>query len=268
MAITIQEREAGRSDTGNTIVRSYTLRTTAGEDEVAVKAALMSAVPATIGTKVLQIAESTVEEQASSVWYGTAVYAPPQFLAREEDTSTLTFEVTGTTQRITQSRATINTYVAPSFTTAVDYKGAINVDGDGIPQGVDILVPTIGYTVNHTFPATKLPGAYAVTLANTVGRVNNATFQGIARRGALLERVVGTRRTDQRWDLSFTFAVSKNETSLTIGSITGIAKAGWDYLWVTYWDRVINGVRVREPVQVNVEQVYEEADFSLLDIGT
>jgi hypothetical protein len=55
--------------------------------------------------------------------------------------------------------------------------------------------------------------------------------------------------------------------TLTIGSITGIEKKGHEYLWVRYWDQVVDATLLKRPTHVYVNQVYPEADFSLLGIG-
>jgi hypothetical protein len=53
-----------------------------------------------------------------------------------------------------------------------------------------------------------------------------------------------------------------------VGSITGIAKSGWDYLWVRYADAEDQKVLVKQPIAVYVERVYESGNFAGLGIGT
>jgi len=52
--------------------------------------------------------------------------------------------------------------------------------------------------------------------------------------------------------------------------IVGIAKGGWQYLWVLYEDEEDADAKrmVKRPAAVYVEQVYREGDFGELGIGT
>jgi hypothetical protein len=68
--------------------------------------------------------------------------------------------------------------------------------------------------------------------------------------------------------LSFKFAASPNMTGLTVGTITGINKGGWNHLWVLYSDNVDQNTLIKRPVAAYVEQVYWPGNFSLLGIGT
>lgn len=71
------------------------------------------------------------------------------------------------------------------------------------------------------------------------------------------------------WDITFKFAQRSNQTGLEIGDLTGIAKKGWEYLWVRYED-VEDGTAnaiVKRPKYVYVEQVYNSGDFSGLGVG-
>ena len=79
----------------------------------------------------------------------------------------------------------------------------------------------------------------------------------------------GNDPTD-RWEISYKFAVSPNQSGLTIGANTGIAKKGWEYLWVQYGDDVdaTAQVLIKKPVAVYVEQVYPFASFGGLGIGS
>lgn len=72
------------------------------------------------------------------------------------------------------------------------------------------------------------------------------------------------------WEITFRFAALPNKTGLTVGDITGIAKKGWEYLWVLYSEEEdTTSKRLRKvPVEVHIEKVYEDDDFADLQIGT
>ena len=80
----------------------------------------------------------------------------------------------------------------------------------------------------------------------------------------------GSKRGEEDWEITFRFAASPNRTGITVGDITGIAKKGWEYLWVRYADAEDAAAKalVKKPVAVYVEKVYEDGDFSGLGIGT
>jgi hypothetical protein len=72
------------------------------------------------------------------------------------------------------------------------------------------------------------------------------------------------------WEITFRFAASLYRTGIVVGEITGIAKKGWQYMWVRYADAEDDAAKaiVKKPVAVYVEKVYEEGDFAGLGIGT
>ena len=48
--------------------------------------------------------------------------------------------------------------------------------------------------------------------------------------------------------------------------ITGIAKKGWDYLWIRYEDSDNLAAKslIKKPASVHVEQVYDTGNLSLI----
>lgn len=78
----------------------------------------------------------------------------------------------------------------------------------------------------------------------------------------------GTKRGGGDWEINYRFAASPNVTGLAVGDITGIAKKGWEYLWVRYSDSedAVAKALVKKPVAVYIEQVYPYGDLGLLGI--
>jgi hypothetical protein len=105
---------------------------------------------------------------------------------------------------------------------------------------------------------------------NLTGKVNNASFKGMAAGECLFLGASGSRRGSEKWEINFRFAGSPNRSGIQIGAITGIAKKGWEYLWVRYADEADATAHalVKKPVGVYIERVYEEGNFSSLGIGT
>jgi hypothetical protein len=135
-------------------------------------------------------------------------------------------------------------------------------------EGVDITVPVYHFSETHYLDDAVVTEPYKGTLFSLTGKVNSGAFRGFAAGECLFLGAAGTKRGQGDWEITFRFAASPNVTGLTIGDITGIAKKGWEYLWVRYADAEDAAAKalVKKPVAVYIEKVYEEGDFSLLGI--
>lgn len=222
---------------------------------------------------------AAVTEEAPTIYYGMRrmqVEAEPlgngiwQVVVPYEgkNETVYTFETGGATAHITQSLGT--TRYATTGSTAPDFFGAIGVNGDSV-DGVDITIPTFNFTETYRFPGSTVSGTYKMALFNLTGKVNNATFRGLAEGEVLFLGASGTKTGIDDWEIAFKFAASPNVSNLALGgNITVAAKPGWDYLWVRFADAEDTSAKalVKRPVAAYVEKVYQRADFSLLGIGT
>jgi hypothetical protein len=156
-----------------------------------------------------------------------------------------------------------------------DFHGAIGVTKDSV-EGVDIGVKVFKFTVTKVFAPGDLP-SYA-DFYNGTWATNDATFtvtdtvtgrtitllagecllQGIDEDGA---------RDDGNVEVTYTFEASPNITNITIGTITGIDKKGWEYIWVYYVPDVSAEWNIQKPDCVRVEQVYDPMDFDPLGLS-
>jgi hypothetical protein len=230
------------------------------EDEDEVLALLEGEAPAAY--KGLVIESTSADPIGGGIWKGRARY---KYI---ESSNEYTFDTGGGTNKITQSISTVNSYPAPGFT-APNFKGAIGVSDDKV-EGVDITTPKFEFSETHRFDNTFVASGYKVLLFQMTGKVNNSSFKGLAAGECLFLGASGTQRGDELWSITFKFSGSQNATGLTIGDITGIAKKGWEYLWVRYIDHEDTAAHmlIKKPVVAVVEQVYLTADFSTLGIGT
>ena len=145
--------------------------------------------------------------------------------------------------------------------------GAIGISGDSV-EGVDITVPVYSFSETHYLPAAFIDGAYKATLFALTGKINGGSFKGFAAGEVLFLGASGSQRGNEDWEISYKFAASPNMTGLSVGTLTGIAKGGWQHLWVLYSDQVDQNTLIKRPIAAYVEQVYWPGDFSLLGIGT
>ena len=175
------------------------------------------------------------------------------------------FETGGTTTHITQAIAETKFGEGPGM------NRAIGLSGDGV-AGVDIIVPQLTWTETYDVPSRYVTTSYITSLHNLCGTVNGSSFRGFLAGEVLFSGASGSQQWDSEkgdgpWNLSFKFSASPNATGLSIGSVTGIAKKGHEYLWVLYEDDVSDDTLLKKPKAVYVNQVYRTANFSGLGIG-
>jgi hypothetical protein len=213
----------------------------------------------------IQIEPEWVDETAGDgQWVVTVRYGirPPS----EVGESSFAFDTSGGTQHITQSLGTVASYAASG--TPPDFGGAVGVTHDSV-EGVDITIPVYSFSETHYLDDAFVTPAYKGTLFNLTGKVNDAAFKGLAAGECLFLGASGAKRGTADWEITYRFAGSPNRTGLVVGPITGIAKKGWEYMWVRYADSedtAANAI-VKKPVAVYIEKVYDEGDFSALGIG-
>lgn len=238
---------------------------TGTDDEATVLSTLASTAPTTwtIGGESVPRQTREVEQLHDDIWIGNVGYSYTNRNNRETGESVFQFNTGGGSQLITQSISTINRYVASG--TAPSFKGAIGVSDNNV-EGTTIIIPRYDFSEVHYIAASTVNDTYKLTLAGLTGKVNNATFKGFSAGEVLFLGASGSMRAKGDWEITFSFSQSPNITGKTIGDITGIAKKGWEYLWVRYKESTDQNTLVKIPASVHIEQVYEEGDFSGLGI--
>jgi hypothetical protein len=186
----------------------------------------------------------------------TVEYGPPNI---DEDDAAIEFDTSGATAHITQAIASIARYAA-SGSTAPDVKGAIGVTKDSV-EGTEIQLPTYKWSETISKKHSEVTQAYRLELANLTGKTNSGSFRGCATGTVLSRGSRGSRRGNGNWEITHSYEFSPALTGITIGDITGIAKGGWEYLWVRYEDAVDGSSAVKRPISVHVDQVYRSASF-------
>lgn len=254
-------REQSAGEQPSVDLRYLVLGTT---EDIEAHSELIAQTPTTYSGLVRQ--STHLERLADDAWEGSVRYgkeAPP-----EVGDSAYSFDTGGGTQHVTQSIATVGVYAAPGIYPP-NFKGAIGATKDGI-EGVDISVPVYNFSETHYIGANLVTGAYKSTLFYLTGTVNNGGFRGFSSGEVLFLGAGGAKRGQDDWEINYRFAASPNVQGLQVGDITGIAKRGWDYLWIRYADAVDNDafMLVKRPLSVYVEQVYPYTNFFGLGIGT
>jgi len=259
MAITFQELFADRTEAVG--VRpsaeiAHLATTSEGEDETAVLLSADATLPPTYNG-LLRTSIAIEERINNAQWRLVASY--------ELKESVWSFDTGGGQQHITQSLSTVGRY-GPGASTKLG--GAINYDGQNV-NGVDIVVPVYAFSETHYFTDAQVTPAYKATLFNLTGTVNNASWRGFSAGEVLFLGASGSKRGNDLWELQFRFSASPNKSDIQVGEITGIAKKGWEYLWVLYAEDVDDTAKsiVKKPIGVHVERVYPTSDFTALGLG-
>jgi len=264
MSVTIDEKFDSRESTigvrSPTVDLLYVVQGT--DDDATVRATVEGAIPAIYGGLVFQ--DYHLAPQGGGIWEVSVRYGKLE--PKETGDSSFSFDTGGGTTHVTQSLQTVGRY-APAGRFAPDFKGAIGVTHDSV-EGTDITVPVYSFTETHYLSIAAVTGSYKAALFLLTGRVNAAPFKGFAAGEVLFLGASGAQRGTEDWEITFRFAASPNAAGLVIGDITGIAKRGWEYLWVRYADAEDEQVLVKQPIAVYVERVYDEGNFAGLGIGT
>lgn len=179
------------------------------------------------------------------------------------------YTTTGGTSHVSHSIATLGAAGA----NIRDFDGGIGWNGDGF-DGVDIITPHAEFSISVNWPKTFFTQAYRLMLANATGAINSAIWQGFAAGCVLFKGVNaqpksfsktlddGSTIKDYYWRATYTFEA--NPASTIVFNNTTLTKRGFDYVWKLSEKTENNGNLESDVVQVNVEQVYPEFDFSLL----
>ena len=183
--------------------------------------------------------------------------------------ASMSFEVGGGTQHITQSLQTVGAYGADGESPP-ETGGAIGVTQDDV-EGVDIKVPTFSWSETHYLDENQVTMAYVNTLFRTYAHVNTLHFRQFAPGEVRFDGARAASRKDSQagdWKVEFSFAASPNRNDIYVGNIGPIKKRGWEYLWVYYEKREDpeTGLTLPQPRAVYVEQVYRWADYRNLGI--
>lgn len=187
------------------------------------------------------------------------------------------FTATGATSHITHSSATLYA-VAASGETVRDFDGGIGLNDDGDFDGVDVYTPRCNFSISQSFPKVWFNTNYRKVIVSCIGCVNKYAFDGFPAGCVQLKAVdakpvwftytnaaTGDQVKDWYWRATYRFDVMP-QTTITFNGTT-IVKRGFDYLWkLVEKTEDSNGNATAKIVQVNVEQVYPEFNFSELEL--
>lgn len=201
------------------------------------------------------------------------------------------FQTGGGSEKIEYSRSTEHWYSRPEGTETgedqrdladtPDFHSAINVTKSSI-EGISIKTAQFGFKITKSWAPEDIDGIYLRSLEWLTTTVNNTpttfSIDGIDMEflaGELLfEGADGQRASDGRYELTYSFAVSRNITPgdpdswRNAGPLTITEKDGWDLIWIYSEETTDSATHtlVRTPIAAYVERVYKRTDFSDLEL--
>jgi hypothetical protein len=274
MAATITERPESRPfDVGPETGERHLLYDVAGTtDEVEVEALVQANIPAYYGGLNFQ-SYAVTPDGAPDIWKVDVKYGLKQ--KKKPGEWTMAFDTSGGTQKITQSRQTVDSRFCKTVSAGTfppDFKGAINVTKDSV-DGCEIAVSTFRYEESHVATDQHITADWIRLVRKLTGRTNDAPFRVFATGEVLFLGVSGTKRFEDNWELTFKFDVGENVTTETeppieIGTLpdpgdpgTRLTKMAHDYMWVRHEDVEDASSLVKQPHSVYVERVYLDGHF-------
>lgn len=222
----------------------------------------LSTAPTLISGTPPMIRQAATTEPITDEVYKVSI--PYESIPNETNQWTFSGTTSGATQKVTQSFASTR-YPSTGVSAATDYKGAINVTDNGV-EGVDIVVPKLEFQISKTLASGVLTLSYVATLVSMTGTTNNATWNGFNQGELLFLGAEFSQKSEGEVTVTYKFVASPNQTGLTFGTITGVAKKGHEYLWIEFAAKEDSGRLIRTPKGVYVERVYKESDFTSLGI--
>ncbi len=258
-------RKRGGGDNKGATVEYIITETTVGTpsaDDGEVITALADTAPATWGAAEIPRTNYDVEQISDRIWFGTVNYG---YGGKDTNTIEYNFDTGGGSQKITQTISPLS--VTAYGSGAPNFQGAINVDDNSV-NGIDIIVPVYNFSETRYIDNNDVDSAFKSAIFNLTGKTNNAEWHGFAAGEVLFMGASGSRHgRSGDWEINFKFAASPNKTGITIGSISGISKKGWEYLWVLYEKSTDQNCLIQVPKAVYIHQVYGSGSFSALGLG-
>jgi hypothetical protein len=273
-AVALEKVTSGQAAAGEqpTVTLVYAVQGAADHDEAL--AALADEAPATIGALVRKTWRVEPEE-ADGWWSGTVEYGSPGAASKETGESEFQFDTSGGgSVRLYQALEHIHDY-APEGETAPNHQGAINVvrDSNGLRvEGVDVGPPgdALAFSVTRYQETVDLGTLYALSHcvnADAWSLDVDGVSGAFGPREVLFLGASGSKRGRGDWSVRYSFAAIPSAT-LSIGGISGIEKAGMDYLWIEYADTTSDAANclVKKPIAAHVERVFRTGDLAALGI--
>ncbi len=266
MTIRFRERPTSRAATASPYTKVLTFSLAGIGDDLVAQAYVLAATPRIYDGLFRQ--NISLKPEGAGLWDVEVPYGPME--KPDVGGFTVSFDTSGGTAHITQSKDHIQTHTA-SGTATDPHSGAINVTENG-PEGTDIVVSQFSWTESWVLPLSYASFAYAITLKVLTGKVNETAFRNFQPGEVRFDgaQVRASSKDPTQAALDYRFTQSDSSADAMPNFKIGIVKGGWQYIWVEYEkaEDATEDQIVASPKYVHVERVYDAAEFGLLGIGT
>lgn len=188
------------------------------------------------------------------------------------------FSTAGGTERIFLSKETrykVGETIGNEAKPAPDFGGLIGVPlGGGEIEGCEVYSAKCEFSVSQRLAI--LTVGYILRLMASTATTNKLPFYACARGEVLFLGGDGHYRdgSELPWSVNGRFAYSKNVAEKVVGNIHLVDIWGWNYLWFQYERRTETIVHLGQTIELEVqypkhgyvERVYDETDFSVLNM--
>lgn len=259
--------------------RYVVLGVEASDDEVDVRLAVEANAPMIfdgMSRKSVQVSQIS-----NDAWSAVVQYSPSEVIPPTEYEEWITsFSTSGQIENVQLAIAQVG-YSLIEGVAVPDYAKNVNVDADGIPRGIDIVVPKFEWSETHYLARSAIPGVGNQWLERThaaTGKTNASIFRGFAVDSVLFLGCSGSLRPQQGdWEVTFNFVASPAVTlSLPKYNLDGtptmssgsqatvqVPKKGHEYVWFVnqkVTDQAAS-TTVTRAAAVFRSQVYESVAF-------
>ena len=156
-----------------------------------------------------------------------------------------------------------------------DFKNLIQVNNDGVVQGADIEIATLGFTISKQYDNALINTAFKRKLLQITNKVNSDPFRGWRAEEVRLLAIQDQDAGSNKTNITYRFLVGENlsdtlpDTRFSLGDVTEITKLGHEYIWVKYKDfrDPVSEALIKVPEFVYVETVYKFFDFNDATLG-
>lgn len=164
-------------------------------------------------------------------------------------------------------------YCPPSGTCR-DVGNFLNVLADSTVEGLEVAAASDTFSVTKIFPEATVTNAWLKARLAQRNTINDAVFRGLDIGDVWFNSFSGHQQSDNRWPITFNFAVKTTEVVTEIGGIDlggSVAVEGWQYAWVMTEpaeDSAANNLLIPKSLQAHIADIFEKSNFADLGVTT
>lgn len=278
MAVIVREKQPGPRWTigdNGTFSIPYWVKYVPGTDDVAdITAAVQAVVPLLVGDYTLRnidfdpIAPDQIDATARYELASGSVTDPEEPPDPEVTPPEFSLEISLGTARITNSREVMG-FGQASGETIPSNGTLLGVQADGSIEGIEIPQVQSSFSELWYWPTNLLTNSYRMTLEALAGTVNfGGTFRSRAAGSVMFAGATLTTVAGGVTPVRYHFQYSPPLVSFSVGDLTGINKAGWDYIEWFHKDEIASDKLKRKLIGYRTHRVFASGNFASLGIGS